>query len=113
MRISDWSSDVCSSDLQVLQGGEVGAGGAEEKARAQHLQAGTLGDQQAAPVQRQQQRGRQHHVADIARPDHLPEGVALDQVFRGGIQQRSEEHTSELKSLMSISYAVICVNKKK
>src|SRR3546814_5743945 len=31
----------------------------------------------------------------------------------GGLQKRSEEHTSELQSLMSISYAVFCLKKKK
>src|SRR3546814_7664825 len=93
MRISDWSSDVCSSDLAVLGAAAV-AIGAEIGAVAQEL------------------------VDQIA-----VRGVELDTVEPGGkrvsrrprviIEQRSEEHTSELQSLMRISYAVFCLIKKK
>src|SRR3546814_10228750 len=38
---------------------------------------------------------------------------ALDTIVREQVQQRSEEHTSELQSLMRISYAVFCLKKKK
>src|SRR3546814_2076059 len=112
MRISDWSSDVCSSDLAVDQSARPGRG---DEARKQ------LGDQQrrhaigggvlgGAEHQRQQrdfvadrrdgQRGQ-----DQPTPA-LPEG---DRHLSG----RSEEHTSELQSLMRISYAVFCLKKKK
>src|SRR3546814_10263990 len=41
-------------------------------------------------------------------------GAALNPIFQAaGIEWRSEEHTSELQSLMRISYAVFCLNKKK
>src|SRR3546814_10109595 len=38
---------------------------------------------------------------------------SLHYAYLGGIDDRSEEHTSELQSLMRISYAVFCLNKKK
>src|SRR3546814_3132320 len=41
------------------------------------------------------------------------EGISVESTNKGGDQQRSEEHTSELQSLMRISYAVFCLKKKK
>src|SRR3546814_3846907 len=114
MRISDWSSDVCSSDLRGQRrqyqrkyqaGGEVEeATGGIESLRAGGDRAGR--EHQHWHVQRQRQqrdedagaahahRQRGHHRADQAQ------------------QRRSEEHTSELQSLMRISYAVFCLKKK-
>src|SRR3546814_7589122 len=112
MRISDWSSDVCSSDL-----GDLGAG------------IGFLfGD---APVTQVVERDRRAgHRADdmIARAQH-PKAVGhiVEPGGAGGVRHqhgqslawkcpqrhRSEEHTSELQSLMRISYAVFCLKKKK
>src|SRR3546814_8882453 len=43
----------------------------------------------------------------------LTSGVMLPMTFLGPLQSRSEEHTSELQSLMRISYAVFCLKKKK
>src|SRR3546814_2194616 len=58
------------------------------------------------------------HEASCCRPDiseyfsqHWPDGIPVDHV--GDIIGRSEEHTSELQSLMRISYAVFCLKKKK
>src|SRR3546814_1743488 len=88
MRISDWSSDVCSSDLAPLLVETVGTpteGQAEE-------------DVSRATVQALRQRG----------PAWLPGNFTASPVDAG----RSEEHTSELQSLMRISYAVFCLKKK-
>src|SRR3546814_9615874 len=95
MRISDWSSDVCSSDLhdrRRLGGGRQlqPAGQAEhERGSPQHREDEPLGPrgarQRTAPVE---ERRRQEDRA------------------------RSEEHTSELQSLMRNSYAVFCLKKK-
>src|SRR3546814_10735258 len=108
MRISDWSSDVCSSDL-----------------RSRHI-AAAIGQEQA------------RRVADLAQPffthrEHpdlvgAAEAVlhrAQDAILVAALaferqhgvdhmfeHARSEEHTSELQSLMRISYAVFCLNKK-
>src|SRR3546814_2180378 len=43
----------------------------------------------------------------------LPIATALFGIFVGAAEDRSEEHTSELQSLMRISYAVFCLKKKK
>src|SRR3546814_1268786 len=88
MRISDWSSDVCSSDL-------VGPG---SRARP------------PAPP-RLQLRGR-HGLAARARGAGRGIGDLQRLVHRRAGARRSEEHTSELQSLMRISYAVFCLKKK-
>src|SRR3546814_4722121 len=96
MRISDWSSDVCSSDLsderQCL---------GLDRARAS-LAARALALRLQAPP-------RTRLVGD----DGL-EGPVRQISDAGDAQAaiRSEEHTSELQSLMRISYAVFCLKKK-
>src|SRR3546814_1354234 len=88
MRISDWSSDVCSCDLGAR-----------------------------APVP--QRRGLDPAAARDRRHGRLSQGDRAQQQRRlgargqGGTQPapRSEEHTSELQSLMRISYAVFCLKK--
>src|SRR3546814_5233322 len=89
MRISDWSSDVCSSDLpaQVLQM-RVPRDGHEDV--RQHQQACGL---------------CKHREVDW---HGGPWKMRIVTVCRA----RSEEHTSELQSLMRISYAVLCLKKK-
>src|SRR3546814_8746751 len=141
MRISDWSSDVCSSDLRhedaaqhevldvdarLLAGRDVAPG---------HVCGDLLGQLDALAIEHAERLG----LAS------LPEGDLLDGVVHrgvgmiadhglgdiaaallrnvlelgaGGLLQadrddlRSEEHTSELQSLMRISYAVFCLQKK-
>src|SRR3546814_3223993 len=128
MGISDWSSDVCSSDLLAVAMTEPGTGSdlAGMKARAEekddhwllngtktYISNGILSDV----------------VVVAARTDpNSRHGLGLFLVERGmegfergrklkkmGLhsQDRSEEHTSELQSLMRISYAVFCLKKKK
>src|SRR3546814_6033686 len=109
MRISDWSSDVCSSDLKVVQH--------QIKAQAIRHAAG-CGKAQACDG---------HVSLDRRKPlfgPNLGSGIG-----RHGVQRimllaraalgnainaapRSEEHTSELQSLMRISYDVFCLTKK-
>src|SRR3546814_2367373 len=113
MRISDWSSDVCSSDLvrldvhpqrlQHVAGAALGGGGA----------VAVLGDRHAA--------GRHHELAgggDVIAAGAVAAGAAdvdgAGPALDGGhLAARSEEHTSELQSLMRISYAVFCLKNKK
>src|SRR3546814_3959188 len=97
MRISDWSSDVCSSDLHPCR-----------------------------PASYDQYRsfcicGRQTIVAHFAFPPDIGIDRAPHTPFRTeqhsdatliAANARSEEHTSELQSLMRISYAVFCLKKK-
>src|SRR3546814_4803086 len=115
MRISDWSSDVCSSDLGL--GGRVcafdGAGGwrAHGALRLKtgwgDCSVGTLGGRIGA--------ARIHRRPPLVvgrgyAPDAPRTPTDSSQTFAGA---RSEEHTSELQSLMRISYAVFCLKKKK
>src|SRR3546814_7347235 len=125
MRISDWSSDVCSSDLvQNEFRPRLGDDAAERLGIDQPLAPGHL-----AGTRRMVQ---QHH-AEVARlaepPQHSGQAVELggaegavgaEQRRRlrraeadDGHRPRSEEHTSELQSLMRNSYAVFCLKKKK
>src|SRR3546814_4455455 len=90
MRISDWSSDVCSSDL-VACGLWLVAGAAAA--------AGWLGVKRSAAAARHAWECSPSPVYGRRCPKSLPPR-------RRG---RSEEHTSELQSLMRISYAVFCL----
>src|SRR3546814_9306272 len=106
MRMSDWSSDVCSSDLREisdLQDGREGrARDVIDVGRAQ------LDTRVTAQGETQQPAG----IASLAKrsiDDDPPPGVAPRNASTG----RSEEHTSELQSIMRISYAVFCLKKKK
>src|SRR3546814_7297382 len=87
MRISDWSSDVCSSDLvKIGRDGQFGRIASAVLPNA--AQIGVDADYRS--------------ILTEARRD-------LGQVV--GALNRSEEHTSELQSLMRISYAVFCLKK--
>src|SRR3546814_4693001 len=119
MRISDWSSDVCSSDLlHVLPVDRQPAAPAID----QRLQP-----QIAEPPPGQIPAVIADHRSDRARQQQRPEGhlamrhrdsaKAHDDLGRNRRKDvferhRSEEHTSELQSLMRISYAVFCLKKK-
>src|SRR3546814_7080813 len=123
MRISDWSSDVCSSDLGTsrhrasLRRSERKAEHQQgEKAPGRPCQGGKPGPKDdkygkrlAWPKTIGKLAGRylKQSVTERKCGDHPPElGVAQ-------LELRSEEHTSELQSLMRISYAVFCLKKKK
>src|SRR3546814_8749006 len=112
MRISDWSSDVCSSDLSRLDTGwrdgiDLPLGESRELYRVATLPA-------VAGVGPWEPGGASLSL-DAAMLAALPPGTALDirQVGDFGLSPRSEEHTSELQSLMRNSYAVLCLKKKK
>src|SRR3546814_2042617 len=120
MRISDWSSDVCSSDLASGRGeDDVGRGRAEhDQVDLGGLDAGRFHRTHGGVVREVAGGfafGRDVALADAgARGDPLVAGVDdLRQVVVGEhLFRRSEEHTSELQSLMRISYAVFCLKKK-
>src|SRR3546814_4109716 len=117
MRIRYWISDGCSSDL---------ANGSLSWSATWVPHAGWLSGEGAAP-------GVRHEPALEAEPVGQPESdgclvsrsAVFDQRCAGGVsgepviacqnraRDRSEEHTSELQSLMRISYAVFCLQKKK
>src|SRR3546814_4352009 len=118
MRISDWSSDVCSSDLVLGVGhvDEVDDDDAAQVAQAQlprdrlrGLQVGAVdGFLEVALAQERAgidvDRGHRLGLVD----DQVAAGLERDFLLQ---RARSEEHTSELQSLMRTSYAVFCLKK--
>src|SRR3546814_4240269 len=111
MRISDWSSDVCSSDLVQQHGLPSGrADAAIASAAGELIATYDEGDSLEACCMRLARRldaaGR---LDDAVLVLVLEDGLLP--LFIAAI--RSEEHTSELQSLMRISYAVFCLQKKK
>src|SRR3546814_2786219 len=133
MRISDWSSDVCSSDLSVVRshyehGSLPWANAAisgfivDPDRKKLSKSAGNMPDDPVALIER--------HGADAVRYWSANGRPGMDMAFDEGQMKigrrlsikllnaskfalRSEEHTSELQSLMRISYAVFCLKKKK
>src|SRR3546814_3795610 len=107
MRISDWSSDVCSSDLCLqARRAQAHAFRAEEHHRPQIGGVELVGTQDfLLCVVDLLLRPRHVHAENLRRVEQ-----ALGVVFKA--EDRSEEHTSELQSLMRISYAVFCLKKK-
>src|SRR3546814_4053211 len=105
MRISDWSSDVCSSDLLA------------PLVRLRDEQTETLLGYETIvdlSVQREDEAERVIREAEEAqRQRSTAEQLKADAENRRDKIERSEEHTSELQSLMRISYAVFCLKKKK
>src|SRR3546814_1373554 len=115
MRISDWSSDVCSSDLAATQ--HPGAFGCILQA----FPAGEAGREHHAPdaicPERINGNGSGKSAVDAARQTQDDSGKAIAvhiiaEAKHHRAIDRSEEHTSELQSLMRISYAVFCLKKK-
>src|SRR3546814_1691803 len=120
MRISDWSSDVCSSDLRrsrvrravehARRPADRSTEGAASVARAPGYRdrrprcrsraAGSAGREEDRVPQALVDHGGAHRPAFLHRADEAS-------------RTRSEEHTSELQSLMRISYAVFCLKKKR
>src|SRR3546814_8576494 len=119
MRISDWSSDVCSSDLVFYR--NVWAHNVERnpliKGGGQALMINNL-------IYNPGHRAVHYNLMNLEWVGHdyvTGQITAIGNVMRGGndtdeglpFLMRSEEHTSELQSLMRISYAVFCLKKKK
>src|SRR3546814_8453109 len=115
MRISDWSSDVCSSDLLAVRRHRadleaLAAVLRHQRQEALHhgvfedLQKGLLiGIRGAAPVAADDEAADRRHVEALI--EQLTEVLLLFLAAdRGVAQPRSEEHTSELQSLMRTSY---------
>src|SRR3546814_7665213 len=115
MRISDWSSDVCSSDLQAQF--------VDQCKVASHLIKYRINQQRLAV----DFIGKQVGVGGRGGVEQLPENHSVPPlklfskrcierpfivIVMQGLDLRSEEHTSELQSLMRISYAVFCLKKK-
>src|SRR3546814_6855233 len=119
MRISDWSSDVCSSDLLAAARHDflhVADGLFEQRARRRE-------DDHRDRLVDQRDRAVLHLARRIAFGVDVADFLELERAFEGErivgaaaevehiARGRSEKHTSELQSLMRISYAVFCLKK--
>src|SRR3546814_5021086 len=116
MRISDWSSDVCSSDLL---GTEIFLIAPQQRLGIQTCVDGQHEDKRhQIPGTGRKHRSQFQHRPELRFDRREQIGVCFQQLrvawygvrenlIHGG--QRSEEHTSELQSLMRISYAVFCL----
>src|SRR3546814_8226684 len=103
MRISDWSSDVCSSDLHVRAAAAVALGRfIHRRYQEDHFRAGSSRPEQWFHLARE--------LNSVIGAWALVNLRLREYNLR--IEFRSEEHTSELQSLMRISYAVFCLKKK-
>src|SRR3546814_5568864 len=117
MRISDWSSDVCSSDLEIGDEDRCGLDqprgiavrGAERLVDIIYLGA-ECREHRVVTLPRQLGIGARTGIFDRA-PDDDAAWPFVERAARVR-DQRSEEHTSELQSLMRTSYAVFCLKKK-
>src|SRR3546814_1383081 len=112
MRISDWSSDVCSSDLLLRR---VPC----RRSRQHHEHQAQSPLAHGSPPRKTRPRNKETAIASRSRT--RPATTNADGVSKCADRcthrqrdtgRRSEEHTSELQSLMRISYAVFCLKKK-
>src|SRR3546814_6414666 len=105
MRISDWSSDVCSSDLRVY--------GAFDKMREQIDRMTSQAEFGVDGEHREVLETYKMFAYDEGWSRRIKEAIDSGLTAEAAIERvRSEEHTSELQSLMRISYAVFCLKKK-
>src|SRR3546814_2768280 len=120
MRISDWSSDVCSSDLgraaACASDRDIGEAAFLLEAReAAFVERALRGEDAFFPAgeedgaEFQALGGVDRHDRDLG----LVGGRVVIHHQADVFEERSEEHTSELQSLMRISYAVFCLTQKK
>src|SRR3546814_1396364 len=108
MRISDWSSDVCSSDLGLFCACLPGCPPMLSSARTPPCLLTLILVSALSVVSLTMFLPSLASIATAFGADY-----GLVNLSIAGYAARSEEHTSELQSLMSISYAVFCLKKKK
>src|SRR3546814_8220390 len=109
MRISDWSSDVCSSDLPAPEPPLPSSLRWKRKSVSKERR-------RYSPLEPSQELARRSRSVEqslsMLVPKSYPRTRCLPRAPRQGKMPRSEEHTSELQSLMRRSYAVFCLKKK-
>src|SRR3546814_6982027 len=107
MRISDWSSDVCSSDLNGWWCSRVNAGIINARHGVRDQSPESAKHAAIEPTRAIRRTGRLGAALTVmVAPAQAHSKVAA------GPARRSEEHTSELQSLMRISSAVFCLKQK-
>src|SRR3546814_6636626 len=115
MRISDWSSDVCSSDLglfgQAVAYASVPSAVSAPMAMSGMTDSGMSED--CMKMMAQQQQPAQKPCKGMTLACIAAMGCVVPMAVRNDAPalaaRRSEEHTAELQSLMRISYAVFCL----
>src|SRR3546814_5350028 len=121
MRISDWSSDVCSSDLALIEAegelvtyGQVSEDSGYDRSAGRHkahfdLLSGSFdfNRNDRVSVEREDRHGNWRPIGHLDLQRSKPDFIFIES-YRPYQRGRSEEHTSELHSLMRISYAVFC-----
>src|SRR3546814_8088619 len=115
MRISDWSSDVCSSDLVNSSRSAYIMGSDGKRVRMRTAINDTRGHIAELLAKALSQGSLDQALTAADKEKLLPflkayGDLGADYRFTG--TERSEEHTSELQSLMRTSYAVFCLKKK-
>src|SRR3546814_4987763 len=117
MRISDWSSDVCSSDLINGQSKSIGVLTVSSVEREDYkINARTLVDLSAGIATTDGRWRAGLWGKNVLNKYYWTNAIqAYDNIMRYAARpaERSEEHTSELQSLLRLSYAVFCLKKKK
>src|SRR3546814_2551781 len=117
MRISDWSSDVCSSDLTAEWPRYTLPTLAYHEGAPGHLFESALKfEDSELPLYRQAASVTAYGEGWGLYAEQVADELGMyddDPLGKIGYLARSEEHTSELQSLMRISYAVFCLKKKK
>src|SRR3546814_4102713 len=108
MRISDWSSDVCSSDLDAVARAGASAARSRLLAGARAAEGGAFRPDAAVPRRAREAGQPAHPHRRVARRARATENRSTGD--RHGY--RSEEHTSELQSLMRLSSSVFCLKTK-
>src|SRR3546814_5706226 len=111
MRISDWSSDVCSSDLPSHGIEEPAACAVPARNSSSAASSSPCSAGRARLRNRARLDGCEGGFTETRKAGTVVCVMAVLQVSQG-MGKRSEEHTSELQSLMRISYAVFCLKKK-
>src|SRR3546814_9490727 len=121
MRISDWSSDVCSSDLEDIMNNldraharralPMNHAAKSVRFRMASITGSEVGRRSCWRGWRRGKPAANRYFCD-ARDEQRRLDRAWSHDRSAKIRQRSEEHTSELQSLMRISYAVFCLKKK-
>src|SRR3546814_6707733 len=106
MRISDWSSDVCSSDLLSVLPARLWG----NSNRRRHPM-GEMNDKVKAAGNKAAGAIKEANGRNQRDPDLVAEGRAQKAKGTGQDIKRSEEHTYEIQSLLRIAYAVFCLNK--
>src|SRR3546814_10224519 len=117
MRISDWSSDVCSSDLNQLRTADQHIAAEVKRIVANASIQASIASQRAASlagsVAQTQGKLASDNEASVRLAELERNAESSRTLYQAFLDRyRSEEHTSELQSLMLISYAVFCLKKK-